>query len=86
MRYCESDTLKSLIDWILWFVQDEVVVLRNGSSEQSVVEEKLIDCIKSREDYFECLHGRKENDRMHAVMNEKRRQEEEAKRGGSGEH
>ena len=43
-------------------------------------------CMEEREDYFECLHGRKQFMRYEAVMKEMHRQEEEKKNGGGGEH
>ena len=39
-----------------------------------------------REDYFECLHGRKENARMKMVLAEKKFQEYEEKHGGAPGH
>lgn len=33
-------------------------------------------CRPQREDYFECLHGRKERARIQAVLAEKKRQEQ----------
>lgn len=38
-------------------------------------------CSPHRDDYFECLHGFKENVRLSTVMNELAKQEYEAKRG-----
>ena len=43
-------------------------------------------CMEEREDYFECLHGKKQFMRYEAVMKEMQRQEEEKKNGGGGEH
>lgn len=37
------------------------------------------ECYKSREDYFECLHGRKEQARIAAIVEEHKRQN----KGGS---
>jgi hypothetical protein len=40
-----------------------------------------------REDYFECLHGRKENLRIKTVMAELKKQERESKHGvAAGAH
>lgn len=39
-----------------------------------------------REDYFECLHGRKENARVKMILAEQKRQEDEAKRGAASGH
>jgi len=38
-------------------------------------------CAASREDYFECLHGKKENKRIQTVLEEQKKQEYEAKYG-----
>lgn len=37
------------------------------------------ECSQRREDYFECLHGGKENERINKVVEEKKRQMAEAK-------
>ena len=42
---------------------------------------KALGCLKEREDYFECLHSRKEYGRIGLVMQEKKKQEYEAKHG-----
>ena len=41
-------------------------------------------CFEEREDYFECLHGKKQFMRYQAVMEEMERQDKEKKNGGSG--
>jgi len=41
-------------------------------------EERKEGCYKEREDYFECLHSKKEYARIKEVLQEKKRQEMEA--------
>jgi hypothetical protein len=39
-----------------------------------------------REDYFECLHHKKEHDMVRAVMEQQKKNEELEKSGGDGGH
>mmetsp|Transcript_43577 Transcript_43577/g.132636 ORF Transcript_43577/g.132636 Transcript_43577/m.132636 type:complete len:83 (+) Transcript_43577:139-387(+) len=43
-----------------------------------------LECFKDREDYFECLHNRKEHALVRIVNEEEKRQAELAKKGGGG--
>jgi hypothetical protein len=54
-----------------------------ASREDNSVKRILVDgvCDPHRIDYFECLHGFKENKRIKAVMDEMKRQEYEARHG-----
>jgi hypothetical protein len=43
---------------------------------------KMHPCAMISEDYFECLHGRREKKRIAIIMAEEERQKMEAKHGG----
>jgi hypothetical protein len=43
-------------------------------------------CFFTREDYFECLHGKKEAARVKRVLEEQKKQAEEAKHGVPAAH
>lgn len=43
-------------------------------------------CFAMREDYFECLHGRKESARIKKVLEEQKKQEYEEKHGAAPGH
>lgn len=47
------------------------------------VNDMMRECSNMREDYFECLHGNKERARVAAVLEEQKRQENEAKHGAA---
>jgi hypothetical protein len=68
---------------------DTAAALRKYENDPAAVdpEKPIGGCIAMREDYFECLHGRKENLRIKTVMAELKKQEHESKHGvAAGAH
>jgi hypothetical protein len=68
---------------------DTAAALRKYENDPAAVdpEKPVGGCIAMREDYFECLHGRKENLRIKTVMAELKKQEHESKHGvAAGAH
>lgn len=62
---------------------DTRAAIQNPTEEN---DKKVGGCLPMREDYFECLHGRKESARIKKVLAEKKNQEYEAKHGISLSH
>jgi hypothetical protein len=62
---------------------DARAAVQNPSGEKV---EGVGGCFAMREDYFECLHGRKESARIKKVLAEMKKQEYEAKHGVAPSH
>jgi hypothetical protein len=60
-------------------VHDELKDSREDTSVKRILVSEM--CYPHRADYFECLHGSKENARISRVLTELEKQEYEAKHG-----
>ena len=64
----------------------DIVLVQNGNARNGIPDTSTGKCAAHRDDYFECLHHRKEHDRVRVINAQDKLNQEKAKLGEDDGH